>query len=206
MGVATQHPTQEGATLHVGRCDCSESTSGFCVTGANIVLRLTDGCTCMDEDCGCVAEEQGTLAATELQVIGCLDRGLAAKTGAKVRLHKCIFTQNLNGGVLAVGNPTEVYATDCTFKNNQMHGLLALVSAQVVVEACCRTADTSSGFHAHEARITVKDSSSDGNKKGLAVSQEGEIVIEGWVTVDGVPQSGTLRCTPEEAPTKRSRA
>lgn len=73
------------------------------------------------------------------------------------------------------------------------HGIIAECSAQVVAEACCSTENTMNDYHAQtKASMTVRESSSDGDREGCTVVQYGELITE-KVNVDGVLKSGTLR-------------
>lgn len=107
--------TQEGGHLFPknekkadGR-ECFESRMGYGVSGASSVLRLT-GCKCTSEHFRCFAKEEGTLAEHELHASGCGHRDLLAQSGAMVKLEKCIFAQNIQSGIFALGKHTQVHA------------------------------------------------------------------------------------------------
>lgn len=90
----------------------------------------------------------------------------------------------------------------CTLRDDQHCGVHALQFAEVTVTHCSSTGNGKAGYSADQgARMSVNDSSSEGDKRGVAVGARGVDTSAGWdrgkltmneATIDGAVQSGTL--------------
>lgn len=79
---------------------------------------------------------------------------------------------------------------ECVLQNNGLHGIVATDSAEVYLRNCRSSGHGVASYCARRhARMTVRNSSSDGDTKACMVQGGGELVMEG-LTVDGVVRSG----------------
>jgi hypothetical protein len=112
---------------------------------------------------------------------------VALLCGAHGRLHGCVLCGSVKrSGVVAENPNTKLVLEGCTLQGNEQCGLLADDTA--VVEASgCRSIENrgSSGYSAQSgAKVTVQESFSMGDKKGVGVFDGGSLSVEN-VTVDG---------------------
>lgn len=183
-----------GATLNARKVAVSNSEqAGFLVQSlGHIVLK-----ECSVKQCGTFGVEvKGTgswVDAEDCAVLESQSAGVQLLSSARGKLKGCTMARSaLNSGVVALGKSTHLVLEECVMQQNAKCGVMARDQCVMLVAGCRSSRNRSHGFEAHsEAKITVRNSSSDGDSGGCSVCSGGRIMLE-EATLDGLVKTGSL--------------
>lgn len=118
---------------------------------------------------------------------------VVVRQGAKAILKGCTLSKSVSRSEIAAdGEGTEVDLEGSTMHGNAKCGVLALQGSRAIVKSCISQGNKQVGYQAAGgAKMTVIESTSDGDLVGCGVGEGGEIQMQA-VVVDGVAKGGKL--------------
>ena len=181
-----------GSALTAESCTSSgQVDSGYFVRGAGSVMELSH-CSSDKDLFGCSAADGGWLKASNCVASSCGMAGFTVYPRGSAVLDTCSARCCNGAGARAMGEGARLVLEGCCLQDNGVWGAKAMDDAVVEVNGCSSSGHQHAGYWAEDrGHMTVKNSISDGDRKGCGVSGGGWLTMEG-VTVDGGQQSGQL--------------
>lgn len=187
-----------GGTLTAEHCTSfGFEKAGYYVYGEGSFMQLTDWHSNCN-NAGCVAGFAGKLNACRLVVCKSKTMGVVVMDGAHAALQHCAIS-GCAQEVRVSAQGSQVKMEYCTVQNSELCAVSGEHEPVLDATDCRSSGNKGVNFSAwSRARMTVSNSTSDGDKEGCQVGEGGQVTMEVFV-VDGVSKSGTLANTSLQA-------